>query len=315
MSNSDWFFIPSANAIIAYSSGILFLTFFTLLAFFFKSRMTQHKFELAFQKLKTWWILIFILYFLGLAGPIGLIVLFAALSLFSGFELLACFGLSHRYMKLFCIVPILIKTLSLVFKGPSPSLLYLSFLFTFTFFLVTFNDRDSKFIFRGLLFFLSFTVIVEGFATIPSLVLETPNWSLKPSEKMISVIFLFILTSLSDAFQFFAGIFFPSAKVFPQLSPGKSLFGYVFGGGVAIGLGIFLSTYWFAFSLTQAAAVSFLVVISGMLGDLIFSTVKRFVGIKDFGTLLPGHGGILDRFDSLVAAAPLFLFLTQVFNP
>ena len=119
-----------------------------------------------------------------------------------------------------------------------------------------------------------------------------------------------LMTAISDSGAYFAGRFFGKHKLAPVLSPKKTIEG-VIGGTVACVLGMLLYglILWLAFGLKVNFGYAIIYGLAGSLmsvfGDLCFSVIKRQTGIKDYGNLIPGHGGILDRFDSLVAVAPL----------
>ena len=125
----------------------------------------------------------------------------------------------------------------------------------------------------------------------------------------IAVLILVLIVAAADIGAYFAGRAFERHKLAPNVSPGKTWEGVV--GGLLANCGLILLLIWLlkmpgkdllplAFIILPAAFVS-------VLGDLLESMVKRHRGIKDSGGLLPGHGGILDRVDGLVAAAPVFL--------
>ena len=120
----------------------------------------------------------------------------------------------------------------------------------------------------------------------------------------------FVIAFLSDTGAYFAGMAFGSHKLAPIISPKKTVEGLV-GGLLGAIIGVFVyalilqlgfgfhAYYWY--SLIYGVLGSF----GAVLGDLCFSAIKRQTGIKDYGKLLPGHGGILDRFDSVIVVAPL----------
>lgn len=126
------------------------------------------------------------------------------------------------------------------------------------------------------------------------------------------LVFIVILTVVSaDIGAFFAGRAFGRHKLAAQVSPGKTLEGCV--GGlllalVVISLTIFLSPFSHQLG-WQWLLIALATVATSILGDLLESMVKRHRGVKDSGTILPGHGGILDRIDSLTAALPTFALL------
>ncbi|MFQ5644517.1 MAG: phosphatidate cytidylyltransferase, partial [Thiogranum sp.] len=108
---------------------------------------------------------------------------------------------------------------------------------------------------------------------------------------------------------FFAGRQFGRTRLAPNVSPGKTWEG-VFGALVACILFAFGAAVFFdrhGLALSGFILVSLLTVLFSVVGDLLESLLKRQQGVKDSGTLIPGHGGILDRIDSLFAAAPVFL--------
>jgi len=124
------------------------------------------------------------------------------------------------------------------------------------------------------------------------------------------IIVSFILAFTADSGAYFAGRFFGRHKLAPVISPKKTVEGLV--GGV-ISCVIFMVIYslvlrfCFDFKVSYFAAVIYGIVgsLASVVGDLVFSVAKRQTGIKDYGKLMPGHGGVLDRFDSTVVVAPL----------
>lgn len=120
----------------------------------------------------------------------------------------------------------------------------------------------------------------------------------------------FVLAFLSDTGAYFIGLAFGKHKLAPVISPKKSVEG-VFGGvlGAILGMIIycFVLQIFFDFTVNYGFALIYGVLgsFAGVFGDLCFSVIKRQTGIKDYGNLIPGHGGILDRFDSMIVVGPL----------
>jgi len=131
----------------------------------------------------------------------------------------------------------------------------------------------------------------------------------------------FVAAFLTDAGAYFVGIFMGKRKCFPRISPKKTVAGLV--GGVVIGVGAMFLYWWILTLIYPALPFPYArVLITGLLGstatifgDLAFSVIKRVADIKDYGKLLPGHGGMLDRFDSLVFAAPVVYMCVITFFP
>lgn len=128
--------------------------------------------------------------------------------------------------------------------------------------------------------------------------------------------FFFILWS-NDSGAYLAGSAFGKRKLFPRVSPGKSWEGSI-GGAIASYIVVFIISKWYTgFSIIEWMTIAAILIIIGTFGDLVESLYKRSKNVKDSGTLLPGHGGILDRFDSLLLATPFvftYLYLSQLFH-
>jgi phosphatidate cytidylyltransferase len=120
------------------------------------------------------------------------------------------------------------------------------------------------------------------------------------------LLFLILLVVTADVGAYFAGRSFGRNKLAPRVSPGKTWEG-VLGGFVAAAVMAAIGVWWFKVDAPRFAALCIIVVVASIIGDLTESLFKRHAGLKDSGTLLPGHGGLLDRVDSITAAAPVFL--------
>ena len=117
--------------------------------------------------------------------------------------------------------------------------------------------------------------------------------------------FLLLLVFAADIGAYFAGRAFGKLKLAPKVSPGKTWEG-VLGGLAGASLIAIAGAFWFAFETTAFVGLCTAVAAVSIVGDLTESMFKRHVGLKDSGRILPGHGGILDRIDSITAAAPVF---------
>lgn len=140
-----------------------------------------------------------------------------------------------------------------------------------------------------------------------------------PDTKHLFFILIFAFSWGADSGAYFGGTFFGKHKLAPTISPKKTVEGAAFGilGSVLVTV-IVCSIYssalgvdikWLTLSI---CAIIFAVV--GMIGDLFASLIKRSCGIKDYGNLMPGHGGVLDRFDSVLLISPLFYFILRILN-
>jgi phosphatidate cytidylyltransferase len=127
------------------------------------------------------------------------------------------------------------------------------------------------------------------------------------------LLYLMLLTAINDITQYIFGKLLGRHPVIPKVSPGKTVEGLCGGVLSTTGLAIALAPFLTPFSLPHAACLGLLLSLAGFIGDVTVSALKRDLGIKDSGTLLPGHGGILDRIDSLTYTAPLFFHFTVYF--
>jgi len=146
--------------------------------------------------------------------------------------------------------------------------------------------------------------------------------SLKNLDKVHGVCYVILCLAgawLGDSGAYFVGTFFGKHKLCPEISPKKTVEGAV--GGV-ITVGIVFAVYAFFYRLVQGyfgqsfevnyfliVIIGFVCGVLGIIGDLSASLIKRQVGIKDFGNIMPGHGGIMDRFDSVLFVAPFMMFV------
>ena len=123
----------------------------------------------------------------------------------------------------------------------------------------------------------------------------------------------FILLWANDTFAYLTGIMFGKHRLFERISPKKSWEGF-FGGLICtVALSMLIAKWFPILPFYHWMAVAAIIVIFGVYGDLIESLLKRNLNIKDSGHFLPGHGGVLDRFDSVLVAAPMVFFYLKLF--
>jgi phosphatidate cytidylyltransferase len=120
------------------------------------------------------------------------------------------------------------------------------------------------------------------------------------------LIYLVFLTEINDVSQYIWGKTLGKRKIIPKVSPGKTVAGFVGGVLTTVTLAAVVAPYLTPLNVFEALAAGALIGLSGFVGDVTISALKRDLGVKDSGSILPGHGGILDRLDSLTYTAPLF---------
>lgn len=161
-----------------------------------------------------------------------------------------------------------------------------------------YNLNDSLFLIGSILFLgLSFNLIII-----------TRNYDIN------YIIYLLLITTITDTFALISGKLIGSHKLCPKISPKKTVEGLL--GGVF--MGTFVATAFYntvissGVSLVLVIFLTFALCLVGQLGDLVFSSIKRYYDVKDFSKLIPGHGGILDRFDSLIFVTLAFIILKGI---
>ena len=154
--------------------------------------------------------------------------------------------------------------------------------------------KENKWLLRASAFF----VLIPAWVALITLQEQHPSL----------VIYLIALVAMADSGAYFAGKAFGKNKLAPELSPGKTREG-MFGGLLGATILSILGAWYFALPMQDwfyFIILSMVVAVMSVAGDLFESLMKREVGLKDSGNILPGHGGILDRVDGLLAALPIF---------
>ncbi len=151
-------------------------------------------------------------------------------------------------------------------------------------------------------------IAVYCISHVPALLtLEIPGFE---GKNLLLIAYLVIVVQLSDVLQYVCGKLFGKRKIAPRLSPSKTVEGFVGGVALATLIGGLLFPFT-PFSFWQALLVAFCLNILGFFGGIVMSAIKRDRGVKDWGQMIEGHGGMLDRMDSLCFAAPVFFHLLR----
>jgi phosphatidate cytidylyltransferase len=145
-------------------------------------------------------------------------------------------------------------------------------------------------------------------AYLPGLYLLGVHGWKSESQGLLAIFLIIFLTEINDILQFICGKSFGRRKIFPVISPNKTEAGFVGGMMGTILLSSQAFPYFLDLSIPQAVFLGILISYFGMLGDLMFSAVKRYFETKDFSNALPGHGGFLDRLDSLFLTVPISFY-------
>jgi len=145
---------------------------------------------------------------------------------------------------------------------------------------------------------------------VPALItLDIPGYA---GRQILLIAFLVIVVQSSDVLQYVWGKLFGRHKVAPSLSPSKTWEGLI--GGVLSATALGAALWWITpFTPWQAAGIAFVINLMGFFGGLVMSAIKRDHGVKDWGHLIAGHGGVLDRLDSVIFSAPVFFHITRFY--
>lgn len=157
---------------------------------------------------------------------------------------------------------------------------------------------------------LSIFYIMAGILSLTAIAFSTDSISYIPRQ----LVSIFFLIWANDTFAYLVGVSFGKNKLFPSISPKKSVEGFIGGIGGAIVAALIISKYFYSeISLTHWIILAILAGVLGTIGDLVESKFKRKAGVKDSGKLMPGHGGVYDRLDSILYASPfIYVYLLYI---
>ncbi|MBC8737117.1 phosphatidate cytidylyltransferase [Paraburkholderia sp. UCT31] len=266
------------------------------------------------QRIFAWWAMVAVATVAIGAGPYATVGLFALISFFAFREFITltptkAADYSSLLLAFYVALPAQFILLAMRWYG-----LFAIFIPVYAFFVMSaagaLAQDTTEFLERNAKIQWALMVCVYGLSHAPALLmLEIPNYF---SNNGPLLLFFLLVVQSSDVFQYVCGKLWGRHKLSPAVSPSKTVEGLLGGGAMAVLLGAVLHGLT-PFSLWQAAAMSLVTVAAGFIGGLVLSGVKRSLGAKDWGVMLAGHGGMLDRVDSICFAAPIFFHLTRYF--
>jgi phosphatidate cytidylyltransferase len=265
-------------------------------------------------RIKAWWVMVLVIGFSFLFGKIGVILLFLFISFAAMREFMSLtYSRSADYMALaaafFIVLPLQYFLIYVGWYGlysimiPVYAFLVLPCLEVVAGDTKRFLERTAK-IQWGLM------ICVFCISHVPALLtLNIPGYD---DRNLLLIAFLVIVVQSSDVLQYVWGKLTGKTKLAPEVSPSKTVEGLV--GGVLSATALGAALFWITpFNPWQAALMAFAINVMGVFGGLVMSAIKRDRGVKDWGHLIEGHGGMLDRLDSVVFAAPVFFHLVRYF--
>lgn len=263
-------------------------------------------------RINAWWIMLLVLGSAILLGNLAFIVLFAFISLFALREFVSLLPTRRGdyfplLVSFYFVIPYQYYLIYTDWYG-----LYSIFIPLYVFLLIPIaslkQEDTTHFLERSAKIQWGLMVSVFCISHVPALInLKLPHFE---GEKIWLAIWLIMVVQASDVLQYVCGKLFGKHKVAPKLSPSKTIEGLVGGIVLATGLGVIMS--WLTpFNVWQATLIGAIVCIFGFFGGLVMSAIKRDRGVKDWGQLIQGHGGMLDRIDSICFSAPIFFHILR----
>lgn len=263
-------------------------------------------------RVKAWWIMVAVFGVALATGGLGSIILFGLLSFFALREFITLTPTrpgDHRtlFWAFFIVTPLQYYLVAMHWYG-----LFSILIPVYAFILVPTRSAlagDSEhFLERTAKIQWALMVCVYCVSHVPAmLALRIPGYEGQNAKLML---FFVLVVQLSDVLQYVWGKLCGKHAIAPTISPNKTVEG--FWGGVLSATAIGASLWWATpFTWWQAALFSFLLTLMGFFGGLVMSAIKRDRGVKDYGTLIEGHGGVMDRIDSLCFSAPVFFHLVR----
>jgi phosphatidate cytidylyltransferase len=264
-------------------------------------------------RIKAWWIMIFVLAGALAGGPKVVIVLFALISFAALREFLTLtptrkadhFALLASF---FIVLPSQYGLIWTAWYGVFTIFIPVYVFLLLPAFTIISNDATRNFLERTAETQWGLMICVYCISHVPALqMLSIPNY-----DPAMLIVYVILVVQSSDVLQYVWGKLAGKHKIAPEVSPSKTVEGFV--GGVLSATAFGTALWWMTpFQPWQAALFSFLITMTGFLGGLVMSAIKRDRGVKDWGHLIEGHGGMLDRLDSVCFAAPIFFHLTRFF--
>ena len=264
------------------------------------------------SRIKAWWMMVALLGLAFAFGSAGVIALFALASLAALREFITLTPTrrgDHMALAVafFVVLPLQYYLIWIDWYG-----LYSVFIPVYVFLLlaaIAALRQDTKH-FMGRVAETQWGLMISVFCLshVPALLgLKIPGYE---GRGLLLIAFLILVVQSSDVLQYIWGKLLGRHKIAPELSPSKTVEGFVGGVGSATILGSLL--WWITpFSPWQAGAIALLISLMGFFGGLVMSAIQRDRGVKDWGWMIEGHGGVLDRLDSVIFAAPVFFHMTR----
>ncbi len=265
-------------------------------------------------RIRAWWVMVIVIGGALLAGRTAVIVMFALASFFALREAITLTPTrrgDHRALSVafFVVIPLQYWLVGIEWYGLFAILIPV-YAFLFLPILSALSGDTKNFLARTSETQWGLMIGVYCISHVPALLtLTIPGYE---GRNVLLMTFLILVVQSSDVLQYVWGKLLGRHRIAPQLSPSKTVEGFV--GGVLTATAVGAALWWITpFSPIVAGAMALVVTVMGFLGGLVMSAIKRDLGVKDWGNMIEGHGGMLDRLDSVCFSAPVFFHLTRYF--
>lgn len=264
------------------------------------------------DRVRSWWVIAILVGVALLAGPAGVCLLFALTSFLALREFVPRVAErpGDRAMVLGAFWLALPAQYLLVWQGDTEwlTLLVPAYAFIVAPVIAVLAGDPRDLLVRVAPLQWGLMLCVQGVSFVPALLaLKIPGHA---GAMGYLLMYLLLVTQLGDVFQYLWGKLAGRHALAPAVSPSKTVEGLV--GGVLSSTFLGAGLAWITpFGLAESAAMALVVSLFGVMGGLVLSAIKRDRGVKDWGALIPGHGGVLDRLDSLCLSAPVFYSLVR----
>jgi phosphatidate cytidylyltransferase len=263
-------------------------------------------------RIKAWWVMVILIGIAFMAGRLGVILLFAFCSFAALREFITLTNTRRAdhwalAAAFFVALPVQYYLLWAEQYGIY-SIFIPVYAFLFMPIIAVLRGDTERFLIRIAEVQWALMICVFCASHVPALLtLTIPGYE---GRNILLIAFLVIVVQLSDVLQYAWGKLFGRHKIAPRLSPSKTVEGFV--GGVVSATLIGAALWWITpFTPLQAGLLAFVITLMGFFGGLVMSAIKRDRGVKDWGHLIEGHGGLIDRLDSVVFSAPVFFHLVR----
>ena len=264
------------------------------------------------SRIDAWWVMVLVIGLAFACGKPGVVTLFYLLSFYSLRELLTLtYTRRGDHLAIaaafYLALPLQYWLIAIEWYGLY-SILIPVYAFLLMPILSALGGDTVRFLERAAKVQWGIMVCIYCISHVPALLtLHIPGYE---GRDLLLIFFLVLVVQGSDVLQYIWGKLLGRRKVAPSLSPSKTWEGLV--GGVLSATALGAALWWATpFHPWQAAGVAFVICLMGFLGGLVMSAIKRDRGVKDWGTMIEGHGGMLDRLDSVIFAAPVYFHILR----